>query len=135
MNSVTIVPNDGERIAFHVFTPALLYRLDKTKPIELPVMALRLERDNYEMMYLFDQIDCINGSSLEPLFDKPLPGTNGRGVAIMFTNGEVKCFYRGTIQPKVIDCKDRTPDQILNDVIDKYKNRPAYKRVVDDNQS
>jgi hypothetical protein len=128
MKSIILKPKEGN-IAFHVFTPALMYRLDKNNPIEMPVMALRLSTDNYEQMMLFDKIECLGQSSLDPLFENPLPGTNGRGVAIMFTKGRVRCHFRGRKVPVKIDCTEgRDPKAILADVIRSYRNRKPYLR-------
>ena len=128
MKSIIIKPKTGN-VAFHVFTPALMYRLDRNNPIEMPVMALRLQSDNYEQMMLFDQIECLGRSSLDPLFDNPLPGTNGRGVAIMFTESRLRCWFRGRKIPVKIDCTEgRDPKDILKDVIRSYRNRRPYMR-------
>lgn len=128
MKSIILKPKAGN-IAFHVFTPALIYRLDKSNPIEMPVMALRMQSDNYEKMMLFDRIECLGKSSLDPLFDQPLPGTNGRGVAIMFTDARVRCWFRGRKIPVKIDCTEgRDPKAILVDVIRSYRYRAPYLR-------
>jgi hypothetical protein len=128
MPKVVIKPELNEKIAFHVFTPALVYRMNPANNLDLPVSALRLERDNYEKMYLFDEIECTGKSKLTSLFDNPLPGTNGRGVSILFTTSSVVCSFIGDM-PVAIDCsKDRTPEQILQDVIKIY-NKPLFQRT------
>lgn len=128
MKSIIIKPKGGN-VAFHVFTPALMYRQDPSNQIEMPVMALRLQSDNYEKMMLFDRIECLGKSNLEPLFDNPLPGTNGRGVAIMFTESRLRCWFKGRKIPVKIDCTEgRDPKAILKDVIRSYRYRAPYLR-------
>ena len=112
-------PKTGQQFAFHVFTPALLERT--TNKVEYPVMALRFSEENYQNMILLDQIDCLGESQLLPLFDNPLPGTGGRGVAIMFTKSPILCHYKQKL--KKFDCNDsRTPKDILDDVVNFYKD-------------
>jgi hypothetical protein len=106
----------GVRRAIHVFTPALQYRLEKGDS-GLPVMALRSSLHGYQKMMLFHRIECLGPSSLDPLFDAPLPGTGGRGVAIMFTDFAVRVWYPENQRPTAIDTPDdRTPADILEDV-------------------
>ena len=106
----------GVRRAIHVFTPALQYRLQKNDSA-LPVMALRSSLHGYTKMMLFHRIECLGPSSLDPLFDTPLPGTGGRGVAIMFTDFAVRVWYPENQRPVAIDTPDdRTPADIFEDV-------------------
>ena len=129
MRQTTYSPFHGDRLAFHVFTPALVHRLDPKSALDLPVMALRFEHENFEQMMLFDRIECLGASSLDPLFDSPLPGTGGRGVAIMFTYGPVRCSWRGRSVPK-IDCNDsRTPKDILADVLSAYASCAFHRTL------
>jgi len=122
LRSKILIPKTGEQFAFHVFTPALVYRLEN--PCDLPVMALRSSLDNYQSMVLFHKIDVLGPSSLEPLFDEPLPGTNGRGVAIMFTESPMQVWYPEKQRPAKIKTKDGSnPKQILEVVIEKYVKR------------
>ena len=111
----------GVKRAFHVFTPALQYRLENSQS-NLPVMALRSSRHNYGKMMLYHRIECLGPSSLDPLFDAPLPGTGGRGVAIMFTEFAFRVWYPEGQKPKVIDTPDgRNPKEILEEVKMKYE--------------
>lgn len=111
----------GVRRAIHVFTPALQYRLQKSDS-ELPVMALRSSLHDYSKMMLFSRIECLGPSSLDPLFDAPLPATGGRGVAIMFTDFAVRVWYPENQRPVAIDTPDeRTPLSILEEVKLKYE--------------
>lgn len=129
LHSTNISPRRDETFAFHVFTPALLHRLneDADPPLDLPVMALRSSKQNYNTMLLFDRIEVQGPSQLEPLFDNPLPGTGGRGVAIMFTKSILHCSFRGN-PPQAIDCDDkRTPKEIFADVISLY-NEPLFTK-------
>lgn len=120
--SEIIEAKPGVRRAFHVFTPALQLRLqDETKP--LPVMALRSSKNNFEIMYLYERIECMGPASMDPLFDNPLPGTGGRGVAICFTEFPLRVWYPEGRKPSPIETPDtRTPTEVLEDVKLKYLN-------------
>jgi hypothetical protein len=121
LTSKIIIPKRGEKFAFHVFTPALQYRFEN-RECNLPVMALRSSLKDYQAMQLFHKIECLGPSSLEPLFNKPLPGTGGRGVAIMFTKSPMKVWYPKGKTPRIIKTLDGLePKKILQDVITKYE--------------
>lgn len=110
----------GVKRAFHVFTPALQYRLENTAST-IPVMALRSSIHDYGKMKLYTRIECLGPSSLDPLFDSPLPGTGGRGVAIMFTEFPLRVWFPRGHKPGVIDTPDgRNPKEILEEVKLKY---------------
>lgn len=110
----------GVRRAIHVFTPALQWRLENSNT-DLPVMALRSSIHNYEMIRLYSRIEMLGPSSLDPLFDKPLPGTGGRGVAIMFTEFPIRVWYPEGHRPPAIKTPDgRNPKDILTEVLLKY---------------
>jgi len=111
----------GVKRAFHVFTPALQYRLENSAS-QLPVMALRSSIHNYSKMKLYTRIEAMGPSSLDPLFDNPLPGTGGRGVAIMFTEFPLRVWYPEGQRPAAIDTPDgRNPKEILEEVKLKYE--------------
>jgi len=111
----------GVTRALHVFTPALQYRLENNAST-LPVMALRSSIHNYGKMKLFARIECLGPSSIDPLFDKPLPGTGGRGVAIMFTAFALRVWYPEGQKPPAVDTPDgRNPKEILEEVKLKYE--------------
>lgn len=111
----------GVKRAFHVFTPALQYRLENSQS-QLPVMALRSSLHDYSKMKLYVRIECLGPSSLDPLFGNPLPGTGGRGVAIMFTEFPLRVWYPEGQKPPVIDTPDgRNPKDILEEVKLKYE--------------
>jgi hypothetical protein len=112
----------GVKRAFHVFTPALQYRLENKGVSALPVMALRSSNHGYTKMRLYHRIEALGPSSLDPLFDAPLPGTGGRGVAIMFTDFAVRVWYPEGQKPATIDTPDgRNPKEILEEVKLKYE--------------
>lgn len=121
--SKIIKPKQGESFAFHVFTPALMYRANNPD-CNMPVMALRSSETNFEEMVLYHQIDVLGPSSLKPLFDRPLPGTGGRGVAIMFTSSPMEVWYPKKHSPRKVKTFDgREPQVILTEVIKKYVKR------------
>lgn len=111
----------GVKRAFHVFTPALQHRLSNSES-QLPVMALRSSIHNYGLMKLYHRIEALGPSSLEPLFDSPLPGTGGRGVAIMFTEFALRVWYPEGQKPVAIETPDdRSPADIFSDVKLQYE--------------
>lgn len=111
----------GVKRAFHVFTPALQHRLTD-KASSVPVMALRSSLHGYTKMKLYARIEALGPSSLDPLFDAPLPGTGGRGVAIMFTEFPLRVWYPEGHKPPVIETPDgRDPKEILAEVLTKYE--------------
>lgn len=111
----------GVKRAIHVLTPALQYRLDNKGTSDLPVMALRSSIHNYSKVKLYTKIECLGPSSMNPLFDEPLPGTGGRGVAILFTEFALRVWYPEGQKPATIDTPDgRNPKEILEEVLLKY---------------
>lgn len=124
LRSLLIEPAPGTEWAYHVFTPALVYRLANPDS-RVPVMALRSPESGYRLMRLFHQIDCLGPSQLRPLFENPLPGTAGRGVAIQFTSAPIRVWWTGSrrrvLLPAEVFCPDdRTPQAILEDVFALY---------------
>lgn len=112
----------GVRRAYHVFTPALQFRLENKTTSQLPVMALRSSLHNFSKMKLFVRIEALGPSSMDPLFDSPLPGTGGRGVAICFTDFALRVWYPEGARPVPIDTPDgRDPKDILEEVKMKYE--------------
>lgn len=111
-----------EEFAFHVFTPALMHRIQHGLKCNLPCMALRSSLDNFETMVLYHQIDVLGESSLRPLFAKPLPGTNNRGVCIMFTKATLRVWYPSN-KPlvQISTANTRKPEDIMNEVMSLYE--------------
>ena len=109
----------GVKRAIHVFTPALQHRLAGKG--ELPVMALRSSLHDYSKFKLYHRIETLGPASMDPLFDKPLAGTGGRGVAILFSEFPLRVWYYEGQKPAVIDSADgRKPEDVLADVLSKY---------------
>lgn len=107
----------GIKRAFHVFTPALMHRTENPNSV-IPCMALRSSAHEYKKMRLYNRIECMGPSALEPLFGNPLPGTGGRGVAIMFTEFPLRVWYPSGRRPPTIETPDgRNPKDILQEVI------------------
>jgi hypothetical protein len=124
LKSRLIEPEANEEWAFHVFTPALLYRAANPSS-DLPVMALRSPKSGFHLMRLFHQIDCLGPSQLRPLFGSPLPGTGGRGLAILFTSSPMRVWWtvakaKRELPAEVYCPDDRDPKVILEDVFMTY---------------
>jgi len=73
----------GVRRAIHVYTPELLKRLSGEG--YGPVVAIRSELDDFNSYVLCRGVEWSGRTSLVELFDKPLPGTGGRGVVYNLT--------------------------------------------------
>lgn len=81
-------------------------------------MALRSSSHNFQKIKMFQRIEFLGPSSLDPIFDKPLPGTNGRGVAILFTEFPIRVWYEKGNPPKAIESPEgANPDKILEEII------------------
>lgn len=110
----------GVRRAVHVMTPVLLDRI-KDKKNNRPAMALRSSLHNYSKVKLYERIEFMGPSTLEPLFDKPLPGTDGRGVAIMFTDFPLRVWYYEDQPPRIINSPDgHNAEKVFEEIKAKY---------------
>jgi len=102
----------GVRRAIHVFTPMLMTRLKDGG--NDPVMAIRSYIHNYEKMLLVKKVEILGPSEMVELFDKPLPGTGGRGVAILFTSAPIKIWFDRKLY--LYETKNKTPDQVAEQI-------------------
>jgi hypothetical protein len=85
-------------------------------------MALRSSLHGFTKMKLYQRIEALGPSSLDPLFENPLPGTGGRGVAIMFSEFPLRVWYPEGQKPVAIDTPDgRGPKEILAEVLLRYE--------------
>lgn len=130
MNSTNLKPVNNQRWAYHVFTPALMHRLKASGKLQLPTVALRSSLNNYNSFVLVDRIKVKGPSELTCIYDTPLPGTNGRGVNICFTESPVEIFYKGHF-PISFFCDNKTSEDLLKEVLKVYRNKSSYfiKRV------
>lgn len=104
----------GVKRAIHVFTPALMERLDKTKRSRKPIIAIRSALHNYEMMILCRGVKIHGPSEMFEDFDNPLPGTGGRAVAVMMTEHAVEIFWDETDpDPRPINTKGKKPEDLM----------------------
>jgi len=108
----TMTLRGGPLRAVHVFTPALVERL-KTKEHQ-PVMAVRCETSNYCQMKLCYHVQIDGPSEMKEIFDSPLPGTDGRGVAILFTRSPITISYGEKLV--TINTRDKKPDEVYNKI-------------------
>lgn len=100
----------GPRRAIHVYVPALMKRqTDGWKVNDGPaVMAVRSALYGFRKMRLYRKVEILRpsrGDSVAELveMEQPLPGTNGRGVAILFTTCALRVWYDGDAYPPTID--------------------------------
>lgn len=96
----------GVKRAIHVFVPALQSRQEEGWKAHTgsPVMAVRSSLYNYEKMRLYRKVEILGPSELIEM-EKPLPGTKGRGVAILFTTARIRVWYDDKL-PKTVDTSD-----------------------------
>lgn len=101
----------GPRRAIHVFVPALMKRQEQGWKANdgPPVMAVRSALYGYRKMRLYRKVeilpparDAAHAAELVEMTE-PLPGTNGRGVAILFTTCALRVWYDGDAYPPTID--------------------------------
>lgn len=101
----------GPRRAIHVFVPALMKRqADGWKVNDGPaVMAVRSALYGFRKMRLYRKVEILpparGGVPAAELveMETALPGTNGRGVAILFTTCALRVWYDGDRYPPTID--------------------------------
>lgn len=95
-----VLPAGIER-AIHVYVPALQSRFEKGND-KRPCMAVRsIGADGkWSRMRLYRRVSWNGPTRLVEHFDEPLPGTNGRGVCIVYTTAALYCEW---------DLKDKKP--------------------------
>jgi hypothetical protein len=100
----------GPRRAIHVFVPALMKRqADGWRANDgPPVMAVRSSLYGYRKMRLYRKVEILppaRGDAAAELveMEQALPGTNGRGVVILFTTCALRVWYDGDAYPPTID--------------------------------
>jgi hypothetical protein len=97
----------GTRRAVHVYVPTLTERQAKGwKAGEGKcVMAVRSALYDYRKMRLYRKVEILGPSELVEM-ETPLPGTKGRGVAILFTEHALRVWCDGKARPETIDTSD-----------------------------
>ena len=108
----------GVRRAIHIFTPILQERLSKGG--NRPVIGVREITDNYCKMCLYRSVLIFGPSFIQEIFDAPLPGTDGRGAVILFTDSPMRALWDAEFDPCEIDTKDKTVKEILGLINDVY---------------
>lgn len=99
----------GTKRAIHVYVPALMERRKSWRAnAGQPVMAVRSALYNYTKMRLYRRVEILGPAELVEM-ETPLPGTGGRGVAILITTAAVRAWYDAGTTPKTIDTSDAQP--------------------------
>jgi hypothetical protein len=99
----------GVRRAIHVFVPRLQER-QKTGWVANtgdPVMAVRSSLYGYAKMRLYRRVEWDGPTELVEMVE-PLPGTGGRGVAIVFTTAPLTVYWDDK-PPATIDTDANQP--------------------------
>lgn len=93
----------GTTRAVHVYTKDLMARMkdDKGQPLWL----VRSSLYGFTKAMVVRRVEILGPCTGEDLFGKPLPGTGGRGVAILFTAAAVRVHFDGPA-PTVLDMTD-----------------------------
>lgn len=81
----------GTLRAVHVYVPALQDRLKNGGA--QPVWAVRTKRDGFCRMSLYRKVEILGPCEGVEHFDHPLPGTNGRGVAPLYTMAAIRVYW------------------------------------------
>lgn len=97
----------GTKRAVHVYTKVLVERLKEDKGQML--WLIRSSLHDYKKAMVVRRVEFTPGTGSyctgEDLFGKALPGTGGRGVAILFTDCEIVLHFDGEKCP-IIDMDD-----------------------------
>ena len=99
----TKVLKAGTKRAVHVFTKQLMERMKKDDDQCLWVVRSALY--NYKKALVVKSISIKGPCTGEDRFKDPLPGTGGRGVAILFTTAEIEIEFPGD-KPVIMDMED-----------------------------
>lgn len=99
----------GVRRAIHVYVPRLQERQKNGWVANAgePVMAVRSSLYGYAKMRLYRRVEWNGPTELVEMV-KPLPGTGGRGVAIVFTDAPLTVYWDDA-RPTTIDTDDAQP--------------------------
>lgn len=93
----------GTKRAIHVYTKLLVERMKEDKGQML--WLVRSSLHDYKKAIICRRVQWNGPCSGEDLFGKPLPGTGGRGVAILFTECELTLHFDGD-KAQIIDMDD-----------------------------
>lgn len=93
----------GTKRAIHVWTAKLMERMKDNKG--QMIWLVRSSKYNYKKALVCRRVEFNGRCSGEDIFDTPLPGTGGRGVAILFTSCEITVYYDGE-KPQYVDMDD-----------------------------
>lgn len=99
----TRVLKAGTKRAVHVFTKQLMERMKKDD--DQCLWLVRSELYGYKKALVVKTIKINGPCTGEDLFKTPLPGTAGRGVAILFTSAEIEIEFPGA-KPVLLDMED-----------------------------
>ena len=88
--------------AVHVFVPALQERFAKNEG--QPVWAVRSSIGGFLKMIIVSYLEIDGKIQCVEHFDMPLPGTGGRGVALVYTTAPIKIFFNSD-KPEIITVK------------------------------
>ncbi len=101
----------GTKRAVHVYTKQLMERMKDNQNQML--WLVRSSMYNYTKALVCRKVEIAGPATGEDLFDTPLPGTNGRGVAILFTKSEVTLHFEGD-QIEMIEMEDKPkPEKVV----------------------
>ncbi len=93
----------GTKRAIHVYTKVLVERMKEDKGQML--WLVRSSKHNFKKAIICRRVEWNGPCSGEDMFNTPLPGTGGRGVAILFTSCELTLHFDGD-KAKIIDMDD-----------------------------
>ena len=104
----------GTLRAVHVLTPALMERT-KDKESIIPVVAIRSSHGNFSRMRLVRHAELLGPSFIGEDFANPLPSTNGRAVAVLYTEYAINVWVDPAADMGVIDTTGLTPEQVMEE--------------------
>lgn len=93
----------GTKRAIHVYTKVLVERMKEDKGQML--WLVRSSLYDYKKAIICRRVEWNGPCSGEDMFGNALPGTGGRGVAILFTEAELTLHFDGD-KAEIIDMDD-----------------------------
>lgn len=100
MNSMVLERRKGVERVVHVLAPRLVSCLEKG--IKGPCVAVRESCTEFRKIMVCFEVEILGRAKLADWFDRPLPGTNGRGVLPLVTKAPIRIWFPGEA-PEVVE--------------------------------
>ena len=127
-----ITPEQGTKLAMHVFAPGMKYRILHPE-IFLPNVCLRWSTVGFQGMKLYEKVELLGPSTLEML-NAPLSGTSGRAQVILLTEHPVRVWSHLDNPPMIDTVRSDNVMDVLKEVIARYDRTEHHenRRMLDE---